>query len=600
MPVESRAGFAGRAEAYKSDTSSDREDAVRARRDESVGMANPLRTIVPPWLRSYDRAWIAPDVIAGVTLAAVAIPECMGYTSIAQTPVVTGLYTVIFPTLLFVLLGSSRLLVVGADSATAAILAAGLTAAAIPGATPGSSEWLAYTSFIALLCGGLLVVARIFKLGFIGDFLSASVLIGFLTGVGVQVFTGQIPDLLGIPKGTGNWFQQQWAWISNLGSISWPTFAFGLGTIVIILVFKRFVPKVPGAIVAVVLSIAISAAIDAQADGVAIIGAVQGGFPPIGLPQGISMSNIGICLGIAFSCFVLIIAQSAATSRSFAMKHGQKVDVNRDIVGLSGANFAAGLTGTFVVNGSPTKTQILDEEKGRTQLANLTMSVVVLLVVLFFTSLLTDMPKAVLAGIVFLIGIDLIDTTGFRRILSRRKNEFVVALITAVTVCAVGVEQGIILAIVLSILDLVRRQYKPADFVVGIDEEGKKVYQEATAGTQTEPGLIVFRYDAELFYANANRFVDDVELLVENAPDPVRWLVADATALTDIDYSAGISLGGLIDYLHSHDIRFVLAGADRQMLDTMETFGLMAKVEPGDIHPSVAAAIDAFRLARTS
>ena len=563
-------------------------------------MSKLLGAIVPPWMRSYDRTWIVPDVVAGVTLAAVAIPECMGYTSIAQTPVVTGLYTVIFPTLLFVLLGSSRLLVVGADSATAAILAAGLTSAAIPGATPGSSEWLAYTSFIALLCGGLLILARIFKLGFICDFLSASVLIGFLTGVGVQVFTGQIPDLLGIPKGTGNWFQQQWAWISNLGSISWPTFAFGLGTIVIILGFKRFVPKVPGAIVAVVLSIGISSAIDAEADGVAIVGAVQGGFPPIGLPQGISMSNIGICLSIAFSCFVLIIAQSAATSRSFAMKHGQKVDVNRDIVGLSGANFAAGLSGTFVVNGSPTKTQILDEEKGRTQLANLTMSVVVLLVVLFFTALLTDMPKAVLAGIVFLIGVDLIDVTGFRRILARRKNEFVVALITAVTVCAVGVEQGIILAIVLSILDLIRRQYKPADFVVGIDDKGAKVYQAAAAGAQTEPGLIVFRYDAELFYANANRFVDDVELLVENAPDPVTWLVADATALTDIDYSAGISLGGLIDYLHSHDIRFVLAGADQQVLDTMETFGLISKIDKDDVHPSVGEAIDAFRRVPTS
>lgn len=565
---------------------------------QPVRMSNPLGALVPPWLRSYDRAWIAPDVIAGVTLAAVAIPECMGYTSIAQTPVVTGLYTVIFPTLLFVLLGSSRLLVVGADSATAAILAAGLTTAAIPGATPGSSEWLAYTSFIALLCGGLLVLARIFKLGFIGDFLSASVLIGFLTGVGVQVFTGQIPDLLGIPKGSGDWFQQQWAWISNLSSISWSTFAFGLGTILIILGFKRFVPKVPGAIVAVVLSIGISSAINAQADGVAIVGSVQGGFPPIGLPQGISMSNIGICLSIAFSCFVLIIAQSAATSRSFAMKHGQKVDVNRDIIGLSGANFAAGLTGTFVVNGSPTKTQILDEEKGRTQLANLTMSVVVLLVVLFFTALLTDMPKAVLAGIVFLIGIDLIDVTGFKRIAARRKNEFVVALITAVTVCAVGVEQGIVLAIVLSILDLIRRQYKPADFVVGIDDKGQKVYQAATAGTQTEPGLIVFRYDAELFYANANRFVDDVEVLVENAPDPVTWLVADATALTDVDYSAGIALSGLIDYLHSHGIRFALAGADQQVIDTLETYGLMSKIEPNDIHPSVSAAVDAYRLAR--
>ena len=583
-----------------SDKSSDREDAGTSRGDEPVPMSSPLVAVVPPWLRSYDRAWFLPDVIAGVTLAAVAIPECMGYTSIAQTPVVTGLYTVIFPTLLFVFLGSSRLLVVGADSATAAILAAGLTSAAIPGATPGSSEWLAYTSLIALLCGGLLIVARVFKLGFIGDFLSASVLIGFLTGVGVQVFSGQIPDLLGIPKGSGNWFQQQWAWISSLGDISWPTFVFGAGTIIIILGFKRFIPKVPGAIVAVVLSIAISAAINAQADGVAIIGPVEGGFPPIGLPQGISLGNIGICLSIAFSCFVLIIAQSAATSRSFAMKNGQKVDVNRDILGLSGANFAAGLSGTFVVNGSPTKTQILDEEKGRTQLANMTMTIVVLLVVLFFTALLTDMPKAVLAGIVFLIGVDLIDIKGLKRIRARRRNEFIVATITAVTVCVVGVEQGIILAIVLSILDLIRRQYKPANFVVSVDDKGHSVYQAASVGAQTEPGLIVFRYDAELFYANANRFVDDVEALAEQAPDPVKWLVADASALTDIDYSAGISLGGLMDYLQSHEIRFVLAGADSAVIETMETFGLMAKMEPGDVYPNVPAAIEAFRSARTS
>jgi high affinity sulfate transporter 1 len=563
-------------------------------------MSSPLAALVPPWLRSYDRAWFVPDVIAGVTLAAVAIPECMGYTSIAQTPVVTGLYTVIFPTLLFVFLGSSRLLVVGADSATAAILAAGLTTAAIPGATPGSSEWLAYTSLIALICGVMLIIARIFKLGFIGDFLSASVLIGFLTGVGVQVFTGQIPDLLGVPKGSGNWFQQQWAWMTSLGSISWPTFAFGAGTIAIILGFKRFVPKVPGAIVAVILSIAISAGTDAQTDGVAIVGPVAGGFPPIGLPQGISLGNIGICASIAFSCFVLIIAQSAATSRSFAMKNGQKVDVNRDILGLSGANFAAGLSGTFVVNGSPTKTQILDEQKGRTQLANLTMAIVVLLVVLFFTALLTDMPTAVLAGIVFLIGVDLVDVKGPSRIRARRKNEFIVATVTAITVCVVGVEQGIILAIVLSILDLIRRQYAPANFVVGLDQDGHRTYQAAAPGTQTEPGLIVFRYDAQLFYANANRFVDDVEGLIEQAPDPVTWLVADASALTDIDYSAGISLGGLIDYLQSRGIRFVLAGADGVVIDTMETFGLMTKIDPGDVHPSVSTAIDAFRMARTS
>jgi high affinity sulfate transporter 1 len=514
-------------------------------------MAFSVKGLAPEWLRGYQRSWISTDVVAGVTLAAIAIPECMGYTSISQTPIVTGLYTVIFPTILFALLGSSRLLVVGADSATAALLAAGLGGAAISGVTPGSPEWLAYTSVIALMCGALLIIARVLKLGFLGDFLSASVLVGFLTGVGVQVFSGQIPDMLGVPKGTGNWFQQQWTMITSIPDLNWWTFAFALGTLALIFGFKRFLPKVPGAIIAVVLSIIISGAIDAASHGVAIVGAVQGGFPPIGLPQGITIddltANAATLLGIAFSCFILIIAQSAATSRSFAMKHGQPVDVNRDIVGLSGANFAAGLSGTFVVNGSPTKTQILDEQKGKTQLANLTMSLLVLLVVLFFTAVLTNMPKSVLAAIVFVIGLDLVDIKGLKRIAAARRSEFVIAVITAVVVCAVGVEQGIILAIVVSILDLIRRQYSPKKFIVSINDQDQPTYAAAEPGTQSAPGLIIYRYDAELFYANANRFVDGVEKLIDAAPTPVEWLITPAIARIDTHFVDRLKAYGLAD-----------------------------------------------------
>jgi MFS superfamily sulfate permease-like transporter len=419
----------------------------------------------------------------------------------------------------------------------------------------------------------MLLIARVARLGFLGDFLSASVLIGFLTGVGVQVFTGQIPDMLGVPKGTGNWFSQQWAWISELGSTQWLTFGFAIGTLLIIVGFKKFAPAVPGAIIAVVLSIVVSAAIDASAKGVAVVGEVQGGFPPIGLPQGIDWSMLGDCVGIAFSCFILIIAQSAATSRSFAMRHGQKVDVNRDIVGLSGANFAAGLSGTFVVNGSPTKTQILDELKGRTQVANITMAVVVLVVVLFLTGLLADMPKAVLGAIVFLIGLDLVDITGLKRIWRERPGEAVIAVITAVVVCAIGVEQGIILAIVMSIIWLIQRQYRPDAFVVKAGG-ARAEFTSAEPGAQTLPGLIVFRYDAELFYANANRFVDAVEAVFSAAPDPVRWLVLDCSSVTDIDYSAAISVKGLIDYVHVHGAHFGIVGADPNLLSSMQTLGL--------------------------
>lgn len=557
-------------------------------------MAWSLKDWVPVSLRSYKPSWLVTDLVAGATLSAVAIPETMGYTSIAQTPIVTGLYTIIFPAIVFALLGASRLLVVGADSATAAILAAGLGGAAIAGVTPNSPEWLAYTSVIALICGVLLILARVFRLGFLGDFLSASVLIGFLTGVGVQVFSGQLPSMLGIPKGPGTWLEQQWYLIAHLDQIRWPTTAYAAATLIIIVGFKRFAPKVPGAIVAVVLLIIVSVATDAPAHDVAVVGAVQGGFPPIGLPQGISMSNLATCAGIAFSCFILIIAQSAATSRSFAMKHGQNVDVNRDIVGLAGANLAAGLSGTFVVNGSPTKTQILDEQKGHTQLANLTMSGIVLLVVLFFTAALTDMPKSVLGAIVFLIGIDLIDVLGLRRIARRRRSEFVIALVTAVVVCGIGVEQGIILAVIVSILEVIRRHYKPKDYVVSVSKTGEESFGPASPGTQSDSGLIIFRFDSDLFYANANRFVEDVETLVDRAPDQVRWFILDAGAVDDIDYSAGISLGGLLNYLEARHVTFALVGADASLVDTLRAYDLLDRIGTGHLHDSLSEALDAF------
>jgi len=558
-------------------------------------MTAVVRRLLPGWLRGYRREWVSRDVVAGVTLAAVAIPECMGYTSIAQTPIATGLYTVIFPTIVFALLGSSKLLVVGADSATAAILAAGLAGLTVPGLTPASSEWVAFTSLVALVCGGMLLLARLLRLGFLGDFLSASVLIGFLTGVGIQVIGGQIPDMLGVPKGGGRWLEQQWDWITELPDASVLTIGFALGTLVISLGFKRFSPRIPGAIVAVVLSIIVSAATDAKAHGVAVVGSVEPGLPPIGLPPGISWDDVPRVLGIAFACFVLIIAQSAATSRSFAMRHGDRVDVNRDIVGLAGANVAAGLSGTFVVNGSPTKTQILDGQKGRTQLANLTMSAAVLIVVLVATAVLDDMPKAVLAAIVFLIGIDLIDLLGLRLLARRRWSEFLIAAITCVVVFTVGVEQAIILAVILSVLDLVRRQYSPRDFVIRPDGRGGVVYEKAVTGRESLPGLIIYRYDAQLFYANANRFVDDAEAIIEAAPDPVRWFVLDAGSIDDVDYSAGISLGRLLDYLTSRNVTFGLARLDESLSMTLRMYGLLDRIPADHRFSTLEEALAAFR-----
>ncbi len=554
-----------------------------------------VKSLMPEWTQGYSRKYLAKDMVAGATLAAVAIPEVLGYTSISQTPLATGLYTIIFPTMVFALFCSSRLLVVGADSATAALMSAGLLTLGSVNLTPYSDKWVAYTSMVALTSAALLLLARVLKLGFLGDFLSASVLIGFLTGVGIQVLSGQIPDMLGIPKGTGNWFEQQWAWITSLGDIQWETAAYAALTLLIIVGFRKFASRVPGALIAVVILTGISAATGAASQGVAVVGAVPAGFPPVGLPQGFSLSEAFSVLGIALSCLVLIIAQSAATGRSFAMKHGDKVDINRDIVGLSGANLAAGLTGTFVVNGSPTKTEILDEQHGRSQVANLTMTAIALLFTMFFTSLLADMPKAVLAGIVFLIGVGLIDVLGLRTIKKMRMSEFWIAIATTVVVFAVGVEQGIIVAIVVSILDIIRRQYRPASFVVSETDSGKPVFTKAGPGKQSEPGLVIFRYDAELFYANANRFVEDIQAVVVGAPDPLRWVVVDTTAITDLDYSAGIAFKGLAKYLAANEVALGVTSVDPVLRESMKVYGLGDLIPASMSFDTVEDAIAGFR-----
>jgi len=554
-----------------------------------------LTRVVPEWIRHYKISWLSVDVLAGVTLAAVAVPEVMGYTSIAQTPVITGLYTIIFPTLVFALLGSSRLLVVGADSATAAILAAGLAGLGISGLSPNSSEWVAWTSLVALVCGAMLILARLLRLGFLGDFLSASVLIGFLTGVGVSVLTGQLPDMLGIPKGTGNWFEQQWSTLTHLTDASLWTVAFAAGTLVIIVGCKLINRKIPGAVIAVVLSIVLSNVLDASSHGVAVIGPVQGGMPPFGLPQGIDLGDIPAVMGVALSCFFLIIAQSAATSRSFAMKHSERVDINKDILGLAGANIAAGLTGTFVVNGSPTKTEILDEQRGRSQMANITMSLVVIVVVLFLTKYLTNMPVAVLASIVFMIGLGLVDLKGLRRIQAARVSEFVIALVTAIVVFAWGVEEGIILAIALSVIELVRRAYTPTDFLVGVNKGGEPTYTPAEPGSESLPGLLVFRFDSRLFYANASLFVDRIQQLIAAAPSHVRWLILDCSSIGDIDYSASLNLAGLIEALHAEKRIFALADVDPELMKVLTKLETLEHFDNAHIYPTVQEAVAAFR-----
>jgi MFS superfamily sulfate permease-like transporter len=410
-----------------------------------------------------QRFQVPAEIVAGITLAALNIPQAMGYTWIAGTPVITGLYAILIPTALFALFGSSRHLVVGADSATAAILAAGLTGLA----ASGSSEYLALCGVLALMAAVMLIIARLIRLGFLADFLSHTVLIGFLTGVGVQVASGEMGDMLGLPRGGHSPIGYLIHDLQHLQQTNFHTLAVAIAVLAIILGFHKISKKIPGALIAVIGAIIVSWAIDLASSGVATLGAVPRGLPRFGLPQvHLSTSLLMRLSPTAFSIFVVILAQSAATSRAYATRHNERFDENPDLVGLSLANVGAGLSGAFVVNGSPTASKMVDSAGGRCQLAQITSSVIVLLVLLFLTGPLAYMPVAVLSAVVFIICVNLVDVKGMRQIFRERPIEFGVALITAATVVLMGVEQGILLAMFLSLVSHTRHGYRPRNAVI--------------------------------------------------------------------------------------------------------------------------------------
>jgi MFS superfamily sulfate permease-like transporter len=422
-------------------------------------------------LLPIDRARLPLDLIAGATLAALAIPEVMGYAKIAGTPVVTGLYTLLLPIFAFAILGSSRHLVVGADSATAAILATGLLAT---GALAGSPQYVELASLAALMCAVALIGARVLKLGFIANFLSRSVLIGFMTGVGIQVAMGQVAGMFGVDAGTGTTLEK---FANTLRAIptetSVPTLVVAVAVLAVILGLGRVNKAIPGALIAVVGAIAASYFLDLAAQGVTTLGTVPGGLPSLSLPTDVmTTANVAALLPTVVSMFVVILAQSAATSRAYAMKYNDSFDENVDLVGLGAANLAAGLSGTFVVNGSPTKTEMVDSAGGRSQISQLTCGLVVIVVLLFLTGPLSYMPNAVLAAVVFLIGLRLVDLEGMSDVLRLRRGEFAVAAVTTLTVVVVGIEQGIILAMALSIVEHVYHSYKPSTRLLGLAPDG--------------------------------------------------------------------------------------------------------------------------------
>jgi len=528
-----------------------------------------------------DRTQILPNLVAGVTLAAMNIPQAMGYTKIAGTPVITGLYTLLLPVVAFAVFGASRYLVVAADSATAAILAVGIS----PLAATASPKYVALASMVALLAAGFLLVARLLRLGFLSDFLSRTVLIGFLTGVGFQVGIAVLGEMLGIPVSSKTTLGQLGTIIGKLRELHWPTLAVSAGVVVVIFASRRLAPRLPGALLAVAATIGLSAALDFAGHGIAVLGPVAGGLPHLGFPA-VSWDEVRPLLPIAGACFVMIVAQSSVTARAYAMRHHQTLDQNRDLLGLCAADTAAALSGTFVVNGSPTQTAMVETSGGSSQIAHLATAATVGVVLLFLTGPLKFLPICVLGAIVFVVAVRLVDLQGLRTLWRNSPKEFNLAVVTAAAVVFIGVEHGILLALVLSLLQHVRHGYRPNTAVILRDPVEHWRMEPVLPGKMIEPGVVMYWFGADLYYANAAHFVEQAHLLVKQATSPVRWLVVDTGAITGIDFSAGRALVELQQDLAKQGVVLALARVSSSLRADLDRQELTATIGANRIFSS--------------
>jgi sulfate permease, SulP family len=429
-----------------------------------------------------------------------------------------------------------------------------------------------------------------FRLAFLADFLPRSALIGFLTGVGAQVAGGELAGLIGLPKQGEGALAQIASAIDRMGSAHGATPAISGAVLALLIVSQRSSPRLPGALIAVVGAIVASAAFDFTGRDIATIGEVPSGLPSLSLPK-LDAGEFHQVMACAASCFFVIVAQSAATARAYALRYEERFTDNSALVGLAGANAAAAVTGSFVVNGSPTKTEMLDEAGGRSRVAHLTTAVVVLLVLLLLIRPLGFLPSAVLFAIVFMIGIKLIDVKGMRELFRLQRNEFWIAHLTALTVVVFTVMDGIAVAVIQSLVDQVRRAYRPRTRVIVKDGEGHWQAVAARPDRVAVPGIVVYRFEANIFYANASLFMEVLLHLVLATREPGHTVLLDAFGMDDVDYTAAKMLLQLRAELAERGISIGLIAISDDVVDDLWRYGLAS--DKAEIYSTIDAAIAA-------
>ena len=541
-------------------------------------------------LRHYQRGWLRGDVIAGVTVAAYLVPQVMAYAEVAGLPAIAGLWAVVAPLAVYALLGSSRQLSVGPESTTAL-----MTAAAVGALVAGDSGRYAETAAaLAIAVGVLCVVGWVARLGFLASLLSRPVLIGYLAGIAVLMIVSQLGKVTGIDTGGGSTFDELRSLATQLDQTHLPTLALAVGTLLLLFAVQHWFPRLPGPLIAMLLAAGIVVLFSLDRSGVAVVGEIPRGLPSPALP---SFSGIELAALVPAALGVAIVGYSdnVLTARAFATKRHEVIDSGQEFLALGVANVAAGLFHGFPVSSSGSRTVLGDAMGSRTQLYSLVAMVSVLLTMFFLSPLLAVFPTAALGAVVIYAATRLVDVAELRRIARFRRSEFVLSLATTGAVLVFGVLYGIGVAIALSILDLLRRIAKPHDGILGYvpGVAGMHDVDDYAEGRQV-PGLVVYRYDSPLFFANAEDFKARALAAVDQAPNTVEWFLLNAEANIEVDLTAVDALDELRRILAERGIVFAMARVKTELRELLVSGGFAEKVGNERIFMTLPTAVDAY------
>lgn len=545
-------------------------------------------------LASYRRSWLTKDLVAGLVLTALLVPQGMAYAELAGLPAITGLYTSILCLVGYAIFGPSRILVLGPDSSLGPMIAATIAPMVVAGGDPGRAVALA--SMLAILVGVIMVVAGVAKLGFVADLLSKPTQIGYMNGLALTIMVGQLPKLFGFSVDADGLIDEARGFVEGMiaGDFVGVAAALGFGSLALILVLQRSVPKIPAVLAAVILAILAVNAFDLEAKGVSIVGALPQGLPPFTIPD-IGLSELPLLVGGALGIALVSLTDTISTASVFAARSGQELDGNHEMIGIGAANLAAGFFQGFPVSTSGSRTAVAEQAGAKTQVTGLVGAGAIVLMLLFVPALLQSLPQPTLGAVVIAASLSLVDVAGVRRLWRQRKTEFWLSVAAFLGVAFLGVLPGIAIAVALSIANVFRRAWWPYQTVLGRVED-LPGYHDVRSYPDAEliPGLTIFRFDAPLFFANSRTFRDQIRHLASVEPHP-EWIVVAAEPITDVDTSAADMLEDLDEALNAKGVSLVFAEMKDPVRAKIARYELTRTIDPSHFYPTINAAIQAFR-----